>query len=113
MDIYSRNYPYNFYRRQRKGIRIAVKIFQIISEIFIAKSKNLWYKGEIMRNKLSKRKIIDTPLVLLILFFVFLYALVFSIRSVVTPLRQEIVELDNTETEIIIKGKIYEIIERY
>ena len=61
--------------------------------------------------KLSKRKIIDTPLVLLILFFVFLYALVFSVRSVVIPLK--IATLTETETEIIVNGKIFQIIEKY
>ena len=65
----------------------------------------------------KKIAIIDTPLVLLILFFVFLYALVFSIRSVVTPLKQEISDFKTeTETEmkeVVKNGKIYKIIERY
>ena len=79
------------------------KIFQIISEIFIAKSKNLWYKGEIMQKHI--------PLILLVSFFVFLFALVFSVRSVVIPLK--IATLTETETEIIVNGKIFQIIERY
>lgn len=57
---------------------------------------------------------LDAPIILLILFFVAMYALVFSIRSVVLPLKQEIAALNlKTETEIIKNGKIYEILEKY
>ena len=60
-----------------------------------------------------RRKIIDTPLVLLILFFVLMFALVSSIRSVVLPLSQEIATLRNPETEVIVNGKPFKIIEKY
>lgn len=58
-----------------------------------------------------KHKIFDAPIILLILFFVCMYALVVSIRRVVLPLRQEVAALK--ETEIIKGNKIYEIVKRY
>lgn len=61
-----------------------------------------------------KHKIFDTPTILLILFFAFMYALIFSIRSVVIPLKQEVAALKTQqETEIIKGNKIYEIVKRY
>ena len=51
------------------------------------------------------------PLILLVSFFVFSVCFSFSIRSVVIPLK--IATLTETETEIIVNGKIFQIIERY